>query len=376
MGRGLHYTTEQFIEKCKLIFGNDRLDFSPTIYDGSKKNIIVKCNIHGIFNTTPNYLLESEHGCQECGGNKKLTTETFIKRAYKKHNCKYDYSLVKYLLSHLKVDIICPIHGKFSQIANDHLQGHGCDECGGTKAYTLESFIEAAVAIFGLKFDYSLIKKYKNSKQKIDIICPVHGKFTTTTAKHLFGYDCKRCAYDEFKVTIDEFIERSNLIHDFEYCYDLVKLENLYANVEIICFKHGSFFQSPHGHLAGNGCKYCSNYISRGEAAWLNYLNVPEQYRQLTISANGRKYTFDGFDKDKNTIYEFNGDYWHGNPEIFDRNKINRNNKETFGALYDKTIQRENELRALGYNLVVIWENDWKKIEKELKKDGDEKVSL
>lgn len=370
MGKGLHYTTAEFIEKCKLIFGNDRFDFSSTIYTGSKNDIKIICNIHGPFDTTPNYFMESEHGCQECSGRKKLTIENFIKRANEKHDNKYNYNLLNNLdniLSSLKVDIICPEHGKFSQIANDHMRGRGCDKCGGTKTHTLESFLEAAVAIFGLKFDYSLIKEYKNNKQSIDIVCPIHGKFTTTPGKHLLGYDCKKCAYDEFRVTIDEFIKRSNLIHDFEYCYDLVKFEGLDLNVEIICFKHGSFFQTPHGHLSGNGCKYCSNYISKGETAWLNYLNIPMQFRQKMIIVSGRKYVFDAFDKDKNIIYEYNGDYWHGNPEIFDHNKINRNNKKTFGKLYQDTIDRENELRALGYNIVVMWENDWKKIEKLMK---------
>jgi len=29
--------------------------------------------------------------------------------------------------------------------------------------------------------------------------------------------------------------------------------------------------------------------------------------------------------------------------------------------LYENTIQREQALRSLGYNLVVIWESEWKK---------------
>jgi hypothetical protein len=28
-----------------------------------------------------------------------------------------------------KIDIICPIHKKFTQVAGKHLQGHGCRKC-------------------------------------------------------------------------------------------------------------------------------------------------------------------------------------------------------------------------------------------------------
>ena len=42
----------------------------------------------------------------------KLTTEEFIERA-KVFHPEYDYSKVVYVNSHIKVCIICPIHGEF-----------------------------------------------------------------------------------------------------------------------------------------------------------------------------------------------------------------------------------------------------------------------
>ena len=32
-----------------------------------------------------------------------------------------------------------------------------------------------------------------------------------------------------------------------------------------------------------------------------------------------------------------------------------------YKELYDKTLIRDNKIKELGYNLVTIWENDWKK---------------
>ena len=63
------------------------------------------------------------------------------------------------------------------------------------------------------------------------------------------------------------------------------------------------------------------------------------------------------------TIYEFYGDYWHGNPNSrFKPDDMNKAVKKTFRELYQATIQKEQELIAAGYKIVSIWESDWKKL--------------
>ena len=42
---------------------------------------------------------------------------------------KYDYSKVSYVNTLTKVIIICPEHGEFIQTPAKHLQGHGCIKC-------------------------------------------------------------------------------------------------------------------------------------------------------------------------------------------------------------------------------------------------------
>ena len=60
----------------------------------------------------------------------KRNTEQFIVEAKLVHGDKYDYSKVDYKNWREKVCIICPIHGEFWQIPNSHLSGHGCPICG------------------------------------------------------------------------------------------------------------------------------------------------------------------------------------------------------------------------------------------------------
>ena len=67
----------------------------------------------------------------------------------------------------------------------------------------------------------------------------------------------------------------------------------------------------------------------------------------------------DGYDPKTNTIYEFLGDYWHGNPKIFDFDKVNVNNGVSFKELNQKTFERFDEIKKLGYNIKYVWENDY-----------------
>ncbi len=71
------------------------------------------------------------------------------------------------------------------------------------------------------------------------------------------------------------------------------------------------------------------------------------------------QYHADGYCAETNTIYEFHGDYWHGNPKIYAPELINEVSKKTMGELYQATLSKENRIKDLGYNLIVMWERDW-----------------
>lgn len=58
-----------------------------------------------------------------------FTKEQFVDKANIVHNFKYKYTTTVYNGATKNVDIICPIHGIFTQKAYSHLQGHGCPKC-------------------------------------------------------------------------------------------------------------------------------------------------------------------------------------------------------------------------------------------------------
>jgi G:T-mismatch repair DNA endonuclease (very short patch repair protein) len=75
----------------------------------------------------------------------------------------------------------------------------------------------------------------------------------------------------------------------------------------------------------------------------------------------GTRYSADGYCEESNTVFEFHGDYWHGNPRRYKPDAVTYFNQR-FGDLYEKTQKREQELRDLGYRVEVIWEMDWRTV--------------
>ncbi len=111
-----------------------------------------------------------------------------------------------------------------------------------------------------------------------------------------------------------------------------------------------------------NSMKACCPYCSKGRVSkisqrWLDTLNIPAESREVWLGE--LKFRADGFDSKTNTVYEFLGDYWHGNPQIFSPGEINSHNKIAFGDLYNITIKRFDLLIKNGYKICYIWEDNF-----------------
>lgn len=303
---------------------------------------------------------------------KKITNIEFSNIAKKVHGNKYDYSLVDYKNSHTEIIILCKNHGKFKQKPYSHLNGKGCPTCGGTKSLKIDDFIIRANDIHNNKYDYSK-SIYINIKSKIKIICPDHGIFEQVPYNHLRGKGCPICA-NNIKSNISDFILKANLIYDNKYNYSESEYVNARTKISIICPIHGKYMQRPNDHLNGHGCKQCAyenilkNTSSILETEFLNHLNIDIKHRQISI--NG--YIVDGINKKDKIIYEFLGDYWHGNPNRYKLTDFNKSTNKTFETLYNDTFNRFNILKKYGYTIRYIWESDWN----DYKNDTTENLKL
>jgi very-short-patch-repair endonuclease len=160
-----------FIEKANNTH-NDKYDYSKVDYVNTHKEVCIICPIHGEFLVKPASHLSGVQ-CKECAKierakNKTLTTEAFISKAKKVHGDKYDYSLTKYNGIYNTVEIVCPTHGVFKQVASYHLSGNGCQKC---KRSKLEDEIEQ----FLIENNIEFIPQYRQTwlgQQSLDFYVP------------------------------------------------------------------------------------------------------------------------------------------------------------------------------------------------------------
>lgn len=125
-------TTQEFIVEASQIH-NNFYTYTHTDYKDAITKVIITCPIHGDFEQRPNSHLQGI-GCKQCGIEKahKTTRKTFrdfCNEAALVHDYKYEYVEESYESVSKSLDILCPIHGAFTQLAMSHLTGRKCPEC-------------------------------------------------------------------------------------------------------------------------------------------------------------------------------------------------------------------------------------------------------
>ena len=171
------------------------------------------------------------------------------------------------------------------------------------KRKTTSQFIEDAVKVHGDKYDYSKVN-YISCKDKVEIICKVHGSNFQTPSNHLKGQGCQRC-YDlkrairkiaikekranPTETSTENFIRKAVLKHNDNFDYSLVDYRDAKSKVKIICNKNKHIFeQSPSNHLHGFGCILCAR-ITQGDSKRLNQ----EIFIKKSTEVHGNTYCYD-----------------------------------------------------------------------------------
>jgi very-short-patch-repair endonuclease len=288
---------------------------------------------------------------------KKLTADDFLSRSKKIHRNFYEYENIEYKNNRSIINIICPKHGRFKQKAYLHLNGAGCILCyRDRQRSSTDVFIKKAKKIHKSFYDYSKTI-YLGANEKVKITCPTHGDFEQLPWSHI-GQEqcgCPTCYLDGHRTSTKKLIIECSIAHKNFYDYSKVIYLNPRKKIKIICPDHGEFQQLPFNHRAGQGCPRCATNVSNKETDFLDFLMVDDNNRQKRI----KNFLVDAFLPDKKIIYEFLGDFWHGNPKLYDCKSINKVNKTSFGELYEKTVKRFNILTSMGYTVKYVWESEW-----------------
>lgn len=182
------------------------------------------------------------------------------------------------------------------------------------KKLTEEEVISRFRNVHGDKYDYSKVV-YVDMNSKVTIICPEHGEFEQTPAKHINRkHGCPKCKgarlRDHFSSTTEEFIKKA--VDEHGDNYSKVKYVNSRTKVCVMCKKHGEFYVTPDNHLKGRGCKQ-----SHGEnmiEAWLQRSNIRYERQFVLINQEidrpSHRLVIDFFVKHKGRQYfiEYDGE--------------------------------------------------------------------
>ena len=171
-------------------------------------------------------------------------------------------------------------------------------------AKTLDSFIEESEFKYGKNvFKYNKVN-YVNLTTPVNLTCVKHNfTFPQTPKEHFRAKEncCPKCKIERLnkkskKETIlfkKEAIEK----HGDKYDYQFVKFISKTEKVEILCKKHGKFFQTPKSHLKGHGCKKCSAEFSKESKfkGQKRKVNTLESLKEEFLLVHGKTYDYSLF---------------------------------------------------------------------------------
>lgn len=220
---------------------------------------------------------------------------------------------------------------------------------------------------WGNRYDYSKVEYY-GTNTKVKIICRLHGEFELYPWQHKKKAGCSACGRisasrkisKKLRCSTSEFIEKAKEKWGDMYDYSKVSYRQSFVPVTIVCSTHGDFEITPAAHLEYKGCTSCCSQKSFKETKWLNSIGLPNDqiHRNINLNLEG-KCLVDGYNPSTNTVYEFHGDFWHGNPKIYNSDDTHPMIGKTFGELYRTTIEKEEKIKSAGFNLITMWESDF-----------------
>lgn len=159
------------------------------------------------------------------------TTSQAIDDFIKVHGDRYDYSKFEYKNNRTKSTIICHKHGEFEQRYINHIDGRGCQKCGKEQCdissrKSTEYIKNKMIEKHGNNYDYSLMK-YVSSKDKVSVICSLHGEFLILPHDHISGKGCWHCGNLKKRygvgMSIEKFKKASNILNNGISTFYIIK---------------------------------------------------------------------------------------------------------------------------------------------------------
>ncbi len=381
--------TECFIERANIVH-NNKFDYSNSTYISAHSKISIICPIHGEFFQVAYSHLKG-HGCKACSEYHRQQTNL---KKYGGHPMQHELvkkkrkqtNIIRYGVEHtLQNDTIKKKQEQTMLERYNVINPSQCPTCVDKKQQTnLDNFgvnnpfksndiklkiQQTNLDRYGGHPTKSNSVKQKKKQTNLDRYgvehvsqSPVIQRKMVTTTINRYGVEY----YGYIKI-----LNCLSLLEDRDWLFNQYIIEDKSAiqiadELNISDTTIGRYLRKHNIQIKQNyqqshlAIKWL-DLIMESEGIFIQHASNIGEYQ-----IPGTRYKADGYCKETHTIYEFYGDYWHGNPEIYDSDLINESVGCTMSALYQNTIKREQQLIKLGYTLVVMWENKWKQIYKEL----------
>lgn len=251
--------SKTFIEKSVKLHG-DKYNYSNVNYINAKTKVKIICHIHGEFEQTPDKHLHSKHCCPVCNMEFKLDNikrhkgiksiesfNSFNNKLLKKFpNIKYHLTEEWKGIVNTNINVVCDEHGVTQlncEIALSKQRVYSCIKCSETnrvinKSHKIDDIIFNLNNIYNMKYSYVFPNEYRTKKDKITIICPIHGEFNRSVTKLLSGQDCSHCKQDAL-------IKENKLVGGYTYQLfnDNPELINKPAKLYYLNINNGQLFK-------------------------------------------------------------------------------------------------------------------------------------
>lgn len=323
-------------------------------YKDNKTPLKFLCDRHGEYESSWQSLAKAQYGCFQCGADFKgkqcrLDAGQALEELAKVFPQYSQWGYVgEYAGNHTKVQFTCPEHGQRYVPLSTLRAGKGCQVCNieaglNVRRRSVAELARICTEVHGGKYSY---QNTKLEGQYMTYECAEHGETRVGKDAHMKGQGCQKCyakAQESRVLPFDTFLQMARKVHGDKYAYDESTYSRMTDKLKITCKTHGDFWQKATDHTHNEaGCPTCGKIISKGETELADYveslgLEVIRNYKYA-----GRK-EIDIYIPSLNLGIEYDGLKWHS----------------TLHRTRAEQVQKAQELKALGIQLIRVFEDEW-----------------
>ena len=306
--------TSVFLQKVKNKWGENYTFDIDSPYIERNKPLACHCEKHNIINyVNPRHFIEKGTyycGCTECNkdSRKKKNKDIYITNFIKRWGDGYSFDNLEYVDFKHSGIITCKEHGDFMldevryalDPNNNSIPCPICNE-NNKKEIRNNKYLKQLKEIYGDTYIWITKDFGDYFKDKVEFICPTHGKVSQTLCVLLNtndedNYACPKCKKDrsnlKLSYTLEEALNKAKTLECCKY-YDFSMITEWFGvkhKYTFRCTKHNDFFEQTFDSLFsnnGNGCKKCnSEYMHNIEAT------TKEEFNQKSNEVHGNIYDY------------------------------------------------------------------------------------